>query len=72
MTVDESLHIWPVVRVDESCKTITGLHFVVADSKIANIPEHFSHNAQQKSDANDVQIIASKKQEKKGNVLHPF
>ena len=55
------------MRVDESCKTTTGLHFVVAGSakscKMADVLEHFS--AHEKSEANDVQIIVSQK--KKNN-----
>lgn len=41
---------------------------VVAGSakyKVADVPEHFSDTAQEKSEANDVQIIATQKKEKK-------
>ncbi len=48
------------MRVDESCKIATGLHIVVARSakwcKMADVREHFSDTAQEKSEANNVQI----------------
>ncbi len=41
---------------------------------MADVPKHFSDTAQEKSEANDVQIIASKKRKsrKKENVTCPF
>ncbi len=49
------------MRVDESCKTATSFHFVVAGSakqyKMADVPEHFSDTAQEESEANDFQIM---------------
>ena len=51
------------MRVDESCKTATGFHFVVASS--ADVPEHFVDTVQKKSEGNDVQIIASQKRKKR-------
>ncbi len=51
------------MRVDESCKTTTGLHFVVAGSakscKMADVLEHFS--AHEKSEANDVNHALKKR-----------
>ncbi len=40
---------------------------------MADVPEHFSDTAQEKSEANDVQMIASqKKRKEKGNFTCPF